>query len=387
MKRVRTIANTIPTLVAALAFAVGSTFAQSTATATETSAKQALMIDFQTGAELLSKNADAAMAPASMTKMMTIYMLFERLKDGSLSLDDTMRVSEKAWRKAGSKMFVEVGKRVKIEDLIRGVIVQSGNDASIVIAEGLAGSEEAFATEMTAKARELGMTGTTFKNASGWPDPEHLTTARDLAKLVEATIREFPDFYHYYAEKTFVYNSITQHNRNPMLYRDIGADGLKTGHTQAAGYGLASAAIRNGRRLILVVNGLTSSKARKIEAERLFDWGFREFSNHTLLKPGETITEAEVWLGQADMIPLIVEQGLTLTLNRKERRALKVTAIHDEPLPAPLAKGSKLGRLVVAIPGRREIELPLVAGADVQRLGVAGRLSTALQQLLWGSGN
>ena len=224
----------------------------------ETQAEEAFLVDFQTGAVLLDKNADVRMPPSSMSKMMTAYMVFERLKDGRLSLDDELPVSEKAWRKGGSKMFVEVGDQVRVEDLLRGVIVQSGNDACIVLAEGLAGSEEAFAEQMTAKGREIGLTGSNFTNATGWPDENHYVTARDLATLAERIIVDHPEYYHYYSEKEFTWNDIRQGNRNPLLYRNVGADGLKTGHTEAAGYGLTASAMQNGRRLLLVVNGLPS---------------------------------------------------------------------------------------------------------------------------------
>jgi D-alanyl-D-alanine carboxypeptidase (penicillin-binding protein 5/6) len=367
-------------LTAYVALAIG----EAPAAAFESAGKQVVLIDFQTGTEMYAKNADEPMAPASMTKMMTIYLLFERLKDGRLSLDDTMFVSKKAWRKGGSKMFVEVGKRVRVEDLIRGIIVQSGNDASIVVAEGLAGSEEAFASEMNRKAQELGMSRTNFRNASGWPDPEHTTTARDLAILVQATIRNFPDFYHYYAEKKFEYNGIKQFNRNPLLYREIGADGLKTGHTVEAGFGLAASAKRNGRRLVLVINGLPSEKARRIESERLFDWGFREFNNYQLFEPGDRVTEAEVWLGDKKKVALVASRGVLLTMKRQARRSLVVKAVYDEPLPAPLAKGSKFGRVIISAADNSPIELDLLVGEDVGRLGVAGRLSAALRYLLLG---
>ena len=252
--------------------------------ALETPSKQAILIDMTTDTVLFSKNADELMTPSSMSKIMTIYKLFGRLKDGGLSLTDTFSVSEKAWRKKGSKMFVSLKSRVKIEDLIRGIIVQSGNDATIVVAEGLSGTERTFAEELNSSAKKLGMTNSNFTNASGWPDPGHETTARDLAILAAATIRDFPEYYHYYAETTFTYNGIKQGNRNPAIYQNIGADGLKTGHTEAGGYGLTASAIRKDRRLILVINGLASKKIRAIETERLFDWGFREFSNYSLFK-------------------------------------------------------------------------------------------------------
>ena len=356
-----------------------------TTKALDISAKQAILIDFETGVELYSKNADELMPPASMTKMMTVYLIFERLKEGRLSLDDELRVSRKAWKKGGSKMFVEVGKRVRVEDLIRGIVVQSGNDATIAVAEGLSGSEEAFAREMTIKARELGMSNSKFRNASGWPDPEHRTTARDLAILAEATIREFPDFYRYYAEGTFTYSNIKQNNRNPLLGRYRGADGLKTGHTENAGYGLTSSAVRNGRRLILVLNGMPSERARRNESQRLLDWGFREFGNYKLFETNEEIASVGVWLGADTHVPLLAKTGVLLTMERRLRKTLKVTISHEDPLPAPIKKGNALGEMTVSIAEREPIKIPLIAGKDIERLGPSGRISAALSYLLWGA--
>ena len=356
-----------------------------TTKALDISAKQAILTDFETGVELYSKNADELMPPASMTKMMTVYLIFERLKEGRLSLDDELRVSRKAWKKGGSKMFVEVGKRVRVEDLIRGIVVQSGNDAAIVVAEGLSGSEEAFAREMTIKARELGMSNSKFRNASGWPDPEHRTTARDLAILAEATIREFPDFYRYYAEGTFFYSNIKQNNRNPLLGRYRGADGLKTGHTENAGYGLTSSAVRNGRRLILVLNGMPSERARRNESQRLLDWGFREFGNYKLFETNEEIASVGVWLGADTHVPLLAKTGVILTMERRLRKTLKVTISHEDPLPAPIKKGNALGEMTVSIAEREPIKIPLIAGKDIERLGPSGRISAALSYLLWGA--
>lgn len=365
--------------------AISLAYAPSVARALETSAKQAVLLDFETGVELYSKNADEMMPPASMTKMMTVYLLFERLAEGRLSLDDELLVSRKAWKKGGSKMFVEAGKNIKVEDLIRGIVVQSGNDATIVVAEGLAGNEDAFAREMTDKARELGMSNTTFRNASGWPDPEHRTSARDLAILAEATIRNFPDYYKYYAERKFTFSTITQRNRNPLLGRLKGADGLKTGHTENAGYGLTASAIRNGRRLILVLNGMLSNRARKNESQRILDWGFREFGNFNLFAADEKITSVDVWLGEKSSIPLLAKEGVLLTMERKHRKSLKVTIRHTEPIPAPIQKGSRLGDVVVNVADRNPIEIPLIAGEDVQRLGPNGRISAALRYILWGA--
>ena len=371
----------------ALIFAVFAllTVLPGTPKAIEISAKQAILIDFETGTELFKKNADELMSPASMTKLMTVYLIFERLKDGRLSLDDELHVSRKAWKKGGSKMFVEVGKQVRVEDLIRGIVVQSGNDATIVIAEGLSGSEEAFAQEMTMKARQLGMSNSQFRNASGWPDPEHRTTARDLAILTEATIREFPDYYQYYAEGTFSYSGIKQSNRNPLLGRYKGADGLKTGYTENAGYGLTSSASKDGRRLILVLNGMPSEKVRKIESQRLLDWGFREFKNYELIKTNEEFASVSVWLGTDSHVPLLAKTDLLLTVARRLRKTLRVTISHDEPISAPIKKGTELGEMTISIAERKPIKIPLIAGKDIERLGPSGRIPAALNYLLWGA--
>jgi serine-type D-Ala-D-Ala carboxypeptidase (penicillin-binding protein 5/6) len=370
------------TLLATFFTLVFSNFSQSLAF--ETLGKQAILMDLETSTVLYSKNADQLMTPSSMSKIMTVYKLFERLKDGGLSLTDTFRVSEKAWRKGGSKMFVALKSRVKVEDLIRGIIVQSGNDAAIVAAEGLSGSESAFANSLNETARNLGMTKSNFVNASGWPDPGHETTARDLAILTRATIVNFPNFYHYYNEKTFTYNGIKQANRNPTIYRDIGADGLKTGHTEAGGYGLTASAKRKDRRLILVINGLPSKKSRRIEPEKLLDWGFREFDNYSLFKAGQTVTKAKVWMGESSSIPLLIKNDLVLTLPRKARKVMKVKVFLKSPIAAPIQKGSTLATLKIEVPGKENIELPLVAGANVNQLSLFLRLGKAVEYLLWG---
>jgi D-alanyl-D-alanine carboxypeptidase (penicillin-binding protein 5/6) len=333
----------------------------------------------------MEKDADLAMPPASMSKIMTVYMVFDRLKEGRLSLDDQLLVSERAWRKGGSKMFVEVGAQVRVEDLLRGVIVQSGNDACIVLAEGLSGSEEAFAEEMTGKALEIGLTGSTFRNATGWPDPEHRMTARDLAILARRTINEFPDYYHYYGEREFTYNEIRQGNRNPLLYKTLGADGLKTGHTKEAGYGLTGSAVRNGRRLILVVNGLESVRARSEESERLIQWGFREFNNYALFEAGETVDEAPVWLGTAARMPLVAKDAIVLTLTRKARKGMKVTVNYQSPIPAPIAEGQEVATLTVTPSEGEAQHYPLYAGADVEQKGPFGRLVAAVEFLVFGA--
>ena len=359
------------------------------AAAIEVVARQAILMDMATGAVLFEKNADEPAPPASMSKMMTAYMVFERLLDGRLSLDDTFLVSETAWRKGGAKsgsstMFLDPGKRVRVEDLLRGIIVQSGNDASIVIAEGLSGSEQAFAEEMTQRGRQLGLTNSVFKNATGWPDPGHVMSARDLAILARRTIEDFPEFYHYYAERNFTYNGIRQINRNPLLYKDMGADGLKTGHTTESGYGLTGTVKRGDRRLILVVNGLPTKKARSREPKRLFEWGFREFQNYALLKAGDVVADANVWLGKEATVPLVIDKDLMITLARKARPKMKVKAVFEGPIPAPVAMGTEIARLIVTVPGEETVQVPLVAGAEVERLGLLGRLGAALKYILWG---
>ena len=354
------------------------------AAAFETSGKQILLYDMSTDTVLLEKKADMPMAPSSMSKIMTIYKVFEKLKDGDLSLNDKFKVSEKAWRKGGSKMFVKLNSRVKVEDLIRGVIVQSGNDATIVIAEGLSGTEGFFADELNKTAKDLGMLNSNFTNASGWPDPNHQTTARDLTKLAIATIQDFPEFYHYYEEKTFSFNNIRQNNRNPALYKDLGADGLKTGYTKAGGYGVTVSAVRGDRRLVLVINGLKSRRSRTNETERVLDWGFRNFRNYKLFDAGETVTNGTVWMGDEDKIPLITDKKIVMTLSRKQRRNMKVKVLLSTPIPAPVSKGVRLGSLKIDIPGRKPVIHPIISAGSVAKLSVLSRLKVTVKYLLWG---
>lgn len=356
------------------------------AKAAETTAKQALVIDFDTGAVLFAKNADETVGPASMTKMMTIYLLFERLSDGRLSLESELPVSKKAWKMGGSKMWVEVGKTAKVEDLIRGIVVQSGNDATIVVAEGLAGTEEAFAEEMTKVARELGMENTNFRNASGWPAPDHRTTVRDIAKLAAATIRDFPEFYHYYSEKEFTYSKIKQPNRNPLIYKNIGADGLKTGHTEESGYGLAGSAIQDGRRIVIVAHGMDSARERSEQAGRLISWAFREWGQYGLFESGETVAQVPVWLGAGETVPVVVRDELLVSIPRKARKGMTVKLVHRKAVPAPIAKGDEIARLVVSAKGMDDIEVPLYAGADMDQSGLFGHIGAAFSYFLRGAG-
>jgi D-alanyl-D-alanine carboxypeptidase (penicillin-binding protein 5/6) len=366
-------------LIAALLLGAPAVHAAPGFSPISTPAKHALLIDMQTGTVLLEKAAEAPMAPASMSKLMTVYMVFERLKAGTLSLDDKFLVSEKAWRKGGSKMFVRVNTRVSVRDLLRGIIVQSGNDACIVIAEGLAGSEEAFAAEMTEKAHEIGLEHSSFRNATGWPTEGHVMSAHDIARLAMRIIREFPEYYSFFHEKTFTYNGIKQGNRNPLLYNGFGADGLKTGHTEDSGFGLVASVERHGRRLMLVVNGLPSVRARSSESARLIEWGFRETGTYALFRKGEVVERADVWLGTAAQVPLVIARNLSITLPRKVRRRMKAKVMLREPVPAPIIKGTPIARLMVTTPGMADVEVPLLAGAGIDRLGFFGRLGKAVE--------
>jgi D-alanyl-D-alanine carboxypeptidase (penicillin-binding protein 5/6) len=373
-------------LILISAFTMGSAYADS---GIDTQAREAILYDTTTGTILLDKNADESMPPASMSKIMTAYLLFESLKEGRVSLDDTFRVSENAWRKGGaasgsSTMFLPPNSEVRVEDLIKGIIVQSGNDACIVVAENLAGSEEAFARQMTEKARELGMVNSTFANSTGWPDPDQRMTARDLAILADKIVTNFPEYYHYYSIREFTYNGIRQTNRNPLIYGFPGADGLKTGHTEEAGYGLTATAKRDDQRLVLVVNGLPSKKSRATESVRLLDWAFREFANYGLFKAGEVVDVAPTWLGTDPTIELKINQDVLLTMSKKSRRNMKVSVRYQSPIPAPIVAGQEVGKLVIESPDFKTIEFPLMAGNGVEQLGLFGRLGAALEFLLWG---
>ena len=350
----------------------------------DTAARWAVILDFNTGATLLDKDADAAMPPSSMTKLMTMYIVYSLLKSGRLQLTQELPVSERAWRMGGSKMFVQIGSQVKVEDLIRGVIVQSGNDACIVFAEAIAGSEEQFAELMNQKARELGLQQANFRNATGWPDPEQRMSARDIATLARRLIQDFPEFYRYDSERSFKYNNIDQQNRNPLVQKGL-ADGLKTGHTDEGGFGLVASAQRGNRRVVLVVNGLTSMHQRAEESERLLEWSFREFEDVTLFTAGDTVEQAPVWLGTQPTVPLVGGRDLVVTMPRAWRKTAKITLEYESPVPAPIIRGSTLGRLTVAGQGVPDLQVPLLAGADVPRLNLPGRALALLSRLVTGS--
>ena len=354
-----------------------------------TPAKQAYITDFESGKVLFAKDAEVPMKPASMAKIMTVFLVFQRLADGSLQLDDKFLVSEKAWRKGGSKTFVEVGSRVSVNDLLHGVIVQSGNDAAIVLAEGIAGTEDAFAEEMNFWAKKLGMTQTNFRNATGWPDPDLQTSAKDLNILTTELIKRFPvdsypDLYPIFAKREFTYNKISQPNRNPLVYGTKGADGLKTGHTEESGYGLVGSAVRDGQRVVMVLNGMDSMKQRSTESRRLIDLIFREYKSYEFFKQGQPVDQANVWLGTAPQVDLVLDAPLKMVLSRKDRQAMEISLQWLDPVPAPIRAGDQIGTLVVTLPDE-VTKMPLRAAQNVDTLGLFNRIGAAVKYLIFGA--
>lgn len=350
----------------------------------QTTALQAIAIDFDTGAVLYEKDADKQMPTASMSKVLTMYMVFDALKAERLKLDQELLVSEKAWRTQGSKMWVPIHGNVKVEDLIRGVIVQSGNDATVVFAEALAGSEEAFAIAMTKKAHELGMKNSNFKNASGWPDPEHYSTPRDMAIMAQALIRDFPEYYHYYAEKDFTYNNIKQGNRNPLLYRGIGADGVKTGHTEEAGYGLIASGTQDGRRAVAVLTGMKSMQERADESAKLLQWALGSFKNVTVFKEQREIERIPVLWGASETVGVRAGKSMAVTLPKMDAGNVSVDISYKTPLIAPLKEGDNVGTVTVKIAGREDVSIPLVTTAAVPESGFFARMGQKLALLTGG---
>ncbi|HUC71658.1 MAG TPA: D-alanyl-D-alanine carboxypeptidase family protein [Stellaceae bacterium] len=363
---------------------IGGANATAPAVGIDTQATHAIIVEVETGAVLLDKNADERMPPASMSKMMTAYLVFSMLKDGKAKLTDELPVSEEAWRTGGSKMFVPLGGKITVSDLLRGMIVQSGNDACVVLAQGLAGSVDAFVDLMNEKAKQIGLKDSHFSNVDGLPDPNHWMTARDLATLAIRTIKDFPEYYKIYSEMEFAYNNINQGNRNPLLYKNMGADGLKTGHTEEAGYSLTGSMVRGGRRIVIVLGGLPTMKARAEESERLADWAFREFNDYRLFAAGDKVEDAQVWLGTDARVPLTVGKDLVVTLSRKARKEMQVSVQYDSPVPAPVKKGEDLGKIVISAPDMQQQEMPLVALADVGRMDAMGRIATLAGYLVWG---
>ena len=354
----------------------------------ETQATSAFVLDYTTGTVLLSKDADVPLPPASMSKLMTLYVAFEAVRDGRLKLDEELRVSEHAMSYTGSTMFLQAGERVKVEDLLRGIIVLSGNDACAVIAEALSpdGTEAGFARFMTERAKALGMTHSAFTNANGWPDPRHRMSMRDLAILGTKIIEDFPEFYAMFAEKEFLFDkkeSQNRFNRNPLLGLGIGADGLKTGHTKEAGYGLVGSVKQGARRIVFVISGLQTEQARAREAEAITNWAFRQFTTAQLLEEGQIVAEAEVWMGEQATVQLTAAKALnTLVPTGTTDRKVEAEVIYDSPLKAPVMAGDQVGKLIIRPEGLAATEVPLIAAQTVEQGGVMVRLKTASQRVV-----
>lgn len=360
------------------------------ARAIETQARNLILVDYETGQTLYQKEAQKMVPPASMSKLMTIYMVFDKIKNGTLSLDDTFTVSENAWRKGGaasgsSTMFLKIGEKVRVGDLLQGIIIQSGNDACITVAENISGSEEDFAAAMNQKARELGLNHSHFANATGWPHPDHRMSVEDLSKLARILINEFPEYYHLFSQKEYTHNNIRQGNRNPLLYSMSYADGLKTGHTEEAGFSLTASAKKDNRRLIGVMTGLKSNKERSEEAEKIMSWGFREFDNYTVLRQGSKVADIPVWFGKEKTVGLVVPETIRRTVQKNRLNDVKLTAVYDKPVKAPVKAGDRLGTVKIEIPGNEIIEVPLLADKNIDRLGIFGRIRANLSYLLFGA--
>lgn len=354
-------------------------------------AQYAVIMDYDSGVVLYSKDGDNQMAPASMAKLMTVALLFHKLKHGELKLDDTFTVSEQAWKLSvagkneSSKMFLSIGSQVRVEDLLRGIVIQSGNDACTVVAEHFSGSEQAFAELMNAEAKRIGLKDSVFKNANGLPDPGMHVTAHDLATLAAYLIREYPQYYHYFSEKEFTWNKIKQGNRNLLLGSYPGADGLKTGHTEQSGFGMVASATAEGRRLIVVVNGLKNEKERANEARRLLDIGFREFKPYALFKKDQVIENADVWAGDNDSVPLVVTQDVKFLMRRAQRDSLKVSLAYDSPIMSPVKKGQVVGKLSISGDGLSDLVVPVAAGADVEEGGFMTQMKLGVRGLVSGT--
>ncbi|WP_313534160.1 D-alanyl-D-alanine carboxypeptidase family protein [Haematobacter sp.] len=355
------------------------------ASAFETRAGSAYVVDFKTGTVLMDKNAEVPLPPASMSKLMTLNMLFEALRDGRVTMDTTFAVSSKARAMGGSTMFLNERDRPTVEQLVKGIIVLSGNDACVVVAEGLAGSEEAFARQMTERGRAIGLEASHFSNASGWPDPEQRMTMKDLTTLGVHLIREFPEYYHYFAITEFPFDNrapANRHNRNPILSLGIGADGLKTGHTQESGYGLVGSAQQGERRVVFTLNGMATEAERREESESVVNWAFRNFVEKTVVRKGEVIVEADVWMGSTSTVGLTVTEDLQLLVPALVQGQVSAEAIYAAPLKAPLAAGQQVGELVIRMPDMEPRHVPLVTATAVAEGGFGTRLLTAARVLV-----
>ena len=347
-------------------------------------AKQVIIYDHEADEVLFEKNADQIMKPASMAKVMTAYIIFDKLKDQSLQMSDTFLVSNRAWRMGGSRSFLELNTNVSIKDLLLGLIVQSGNDAAVVLAEGVSGGEEAFAREMNRYAKILGMNNTYFTNATGWPHPDLKTTSRDLIILTRNIINNFPKLYELFNEKIFTYNNIKQSNRNPLLYSMNGADGLKTGHTNESGYGLIGSVKKNNRRVSIVINGLNSKKKRTFESKRLFNIVFRETALLSLFNDKKSLAKANVWLGKQPQVDLVAEKAFKKIISPLELNKTKIKIQWQDPISAPIAKGDKVGDIFIDIPGKELIKQNIVSSQNVDTMSTFMKAKSIVMYLLYG---
>ena len=347
-------------------------------------AKQVIIYDHEADEVLFEKNADQIMKPASMAKVMTAYIIFDKLKDQSLQMSDTFLVSNRAWRMGGSRSFLELNTNVSIKDLLLGLIVQSGNDAAVVLAEGVSGGEEAFAREMNRYAKILGMNNTYFTNATGWPHPDLKTTSRDLIILTRNIINNFPKLYELFNEKIFTYNNIKQSNRNPLLYSMNGADGLKTGHTNESGYGLIGSVKKNNRRVSIVINGLNSKKKRTFESKRLFNIVFRETALLSLFNDKKSLASANIWLGKQPQVDLVAEKAFKKIISPLELNKTKIKIQWQDPISAPIAKGDKVGNIFIDIPGKELIKQNIVSSQSIDTMSTFMKAKSILMYLLYG---
>lgn len=359
----------------------------SPAAAFDTRATSAFVIDQTTGTVLLNKNADVALPPASMSKLMTLYMTFEAIRDGRLTLNERLPVSQHAMNYGGSTMFLDTTDRVRVEDLLRGIIVLSGNDACAVLAESLSpdGTEAGFARMMTQRARQMGMENSTFTNSNGWPQAGHRMSMRDLAILANLLITDFPEFYPLFAEREFAFDGRApqnKRNRNPLLGLGIGADGLKTGHTQEAGYGLVGSAKQGNRRVIFVLSGLQSAAARAEESEAIVNWAFRQFVQRPVAKAGTVIAQADIWMGSEPRVGLVPAEDVTALLPALNAKQIKAEVVYQGPVSAPVQKGQQIATLVLQPEGMSAVEVPLVAERDVAKGGFISRVATVAQILM-----
>ena len=347
-------------------------------------AKSYILQDFDSGRIVAELNSDQRLPPASITKLMTAYVVSHELQMGNISLADEVLISEKAWRMVGSRSFIEVNTKVPVEVLLRGMIIQSGNDAAVALAEHIAGSEETFAQMMNQYAQQLGMDNTNYRNSTGLPDPDHFTTARDIATLSTAIIRDFPEHYKWYAEKEYTYNNITQHNRNKLLWRDNSVDGLKTGHTEEAGYCLAASAKRGDMRLISVVLGTRSENARAQETQKLMNYGFRFFETHALYQAQTKVTDTKIWKGADKQLTLGLEQTLSVTVPRGRYKELVATTNIQQPVIAPIMAGTQLGEVEIRLGDELIATQALIALQTVEQASWWRRLIDSLLMLIWG---